>query len=63
MSVRLKITKNTKVSGKNLWKVSPKIGTTENVPMTLLKDEFSILRIDRKFRHKAAETREKLLTG
>ena len=58
----LKTTKNSKVSGKNLWKVSPNTGTTEKVPITVLKAEDSISRIDKKFRHRAALTLEKLLS-
>lgn len=60
-SVTLKSTKNKSVSGKNFWKVSPKMGTTEKVPMTWLKELFSMSRIDRKLRHSAEDTREKLL--
>jgi hypothetical protein len=57
----LKTTKKSKVSGKNFWKVSPKTGTTEKVPMTWLKELFSMFKMERKFRHKAEDTLEKLL--
>lgn len=54
-------TKNKRVRGKNFWKVSPKIGTTEKVPITWLKELFSMFRMYKKLRHRAALTLEKLL--
>jgi hypothetical protein len=62
-SVMLKTTKNTSESGKNFTNVSPKTGTTENLPITWLNELFSMLSIDREFRHKALLTREKFLRG
>lgn len=60
-SVKLKMTKKRRVRGKNFWKVSPKMGTTEKVPITWLNELFSMFRMYKKFKQRAALTREKLL--